>query len=148
MKSRVRLTIHREDHKVDALGLVFLGAQVRELKSFLMDHLYRVFRRFDESGLAAFMDEWRKHDWLRGRQITVDMPDREVSGIAAGVDDSRTGRIVDVHHGAAVGLQQLGEQPQLGGQIGLHGAVVVEVIARQVGEGCGADPDPIQSILV
>lgn len=58
------------------------------LAGTLMDHLYRVFRRFDECGLAVFMDEWRAHDWLRGREITVDLPNREVTGIAAGVDDS------------------------------------------------------------
>ncbi len=58
------------------------------LAGTLVDHLYTVFQRFNESGLAAFMDEWREHDWLRGRQITVDMPDRQVTGIAAGIDDS------------------------------------------------------------
>ncbi len=58
------------------------------LAGTLVDHLFLVFRRFDEHGLAAFMDDWRKHDWLCGREITVDMPDRQVSGIAAGVDDS------------------------------------------------------------
>ncbi len=58
------------------------------LAGTLVDHLFRVFRRFDEQGLPAFVDEWRRHDWLRGREITVDLPDRQVTGIAAGVDDS------------------------------------------------------------
>lgn len=53
----------------------------------LIDSLYLTFRQFAESGLAAFMDDWRQHDWLRGREITVDMPDKQVTGKAAGVDD-------------------------------------------------------------
>jgi BirA family biotin operon repressor/biotin-[acetyl-CoA-carboxylase] ligase len=53
----------------------------------LIDSLYLTFRQFAESGLAAFMDDWRQHDWLRGREITVDMPDKQVTGMAVGVDD-------------------------------------------------------------
>jgi BirA family biotin operon repressor/biotin-[acetyl-CoA-carboxylase] ligase len=53
----------------------------------LLEQLYLAFRRFDEVGVAGFMDAWRRHDWLLGREIAVDMPDRQVTGIAAGVDD-------------------------------------------------------------
>jgi len=56
----------------------------------LIDSLYVTFRQFAESGLAPFLDDWRQHDWLRGREITVDMPDRQVTGIAAGVADDGT----------------------------------------------------------
>ena len=44
--------------------------------------------------------------------------------------------------------QQVAEQPQLGGPIGGHAAVVVEVVAGQVGEGAGAEPQPIEPELV
>ena len=73
---------------VDLKRLVSQPPARELLAGTLVDHLYLVFRRFNEYGLAAFMDEWREHDWLRGREITVDMPDRQVTGIAAGVDDS------------------------------------------------------------
>ena len=53
----------------------------------LVEHLYRAFRHFDEVGLAGFVDEWRRYDWLRGREITVDMAGRHVPGVAAGLDD-------------------------------------------------------------
>jgi len=53
----------------------------------LVDMLFYTLRRFEESGLAAFMDDWRQHDWLLGREITVDMPDRQVAGVAAGIGD-------------------------------------------------------------
>ncbi|MDH3266148.1 MAG: hypothetical protein OEM25_04200, partial [Gammaproteobacteria bacterium] len=53
----------------------------------LIEHLYWTFRKFDELGLAGFVDDWKQHDWLRDREITVDMPDKKVTGIAAGIDD-------------------------------------------------------------
>lgn len=58
-----------------------------QLAGALIECLYQAFRRFDEVGLDGFVDEWRKHDWLRGREITVELPGGRVSGVAAGVDD-------------------------------------------------------------
>ena len=44
--------------------------------------------------------------------------------------------------------QQLGEQPQLGGEIGLDGRVIVEMIAAEVGEGGGLQPHAVEPVLV
>jgi BirA family biotin operon repressor/biotin-[acetyl-CoA-carboxylase] ligase len=41
---------------------------------------------FAAQGFVAFADDWRKHDWLHGRDIMVDLAGRQISGIAAGVD--------------------------------------------------------------
>lgn len=68
------------------------------LAGSLADALYHAFRRFDEVGLAGFVDEWRRHDWLLGREITVDMPGRRATGVAAGVDD-RGVLLLDTAHG-------------------------------------------------
>ena len=68
------------------------------LAGTLVDHLYYALQRFDEVGLAGFVDEWRRHDWLLGREITVDMPGREVTGIAAGIDE-RGVLLVDTNNG-------------------------------------------------
>jgi BirA family biotin operon repressor/biotin-[acetyl-CoA-carboxylase] ligase len=57
------------------------------LAGTIIEHLNSAFTRFEESGFKAFADEWRRHDWLSGKEITVDMPDRQVSGRAAGVAD-------------------------------------------------------------
>ena len=56
-------------------------------------------------------------------------------------------RIGVQHGGTAVG-QKFGEEAHLGGEIALHVAVIVEVVARQVGEGRRLDPDPVQAELV
>jgi BirA family biotin operon repressor/biotin-[acetyl-CoA-carboxylase] ligase len=68
------------------------------LAGTLADSLYHAFRRFEEVGLAGFVDEWRRHDWLLGREITVDMPGRRATGVAAGVDD-RGVLLLDTAHG-------------------------------------------------
>lgn len=62
----------------------------------LINALYLTFRQFEDTGLRAFMNDWRHYDWLRGREITVDMPDRQVTGIAAGINDDGT-LLVDVN---------------------------------------------------
>ncbi len=58
-----------------------------QIAGTVMEHLYMTFARFEQYGLSGFMDDWRKRDWLLGREITVDMPDKQVTGIAAGVGD-------------------------------------------------------------
>jgi BirA family biotin operon repressor/biotin-[acetyl-CoA-carboxylase] ligase len=62
----------------------------------LIDALYLTFRQFGDSGLSAFMNDWRQYDWLRGREVTVDMPERQITGIAAGIGDDGT-LLVDVN---------------------------------------------------
>ncbi len=66
----------------------------------VIEYLNLTFNRFEETGLRAFMGEWRQHDWLLGRDITVDMPDKQITGTAAGVGedgallvDSRGGQV-------------------------------------------------------
>jgi BirA family biotin operon repressor/biotin-[acetyl-CoA-carboxylase] ligase len=57
------------------------------LAGTLVDQLYLTMRHFEVGGLAVFMDDWRRWDWLRDKVVTVDMDDRQVSGVAAGVDE-------------------------------------------------------------
>lgn len=96
---------------VDLKSLVGEPPSRERLAGTLVDHLYLAFRRFDEFGLAGFMDEWRRHDWLRGKAVIVDMADRRVSGIAAGVDDS----------GVLLVETRTGKVPVLSGSIALAG---------------------------
>lgn len=57
------------------------------LAGTVVEHLCSAFTRFAESGLKEFSDEWHRHDWLSGREVTVDMADRQITGTAAGVDE-------------------------------------------------------------
>jgi len=69
------------------------------LAGTLIEHLFQTFTKFDELGLAGFIDDWQRYDWLRDREISVDMADKRVTGIAVGIDsdgallvDSKSGR--------------------------------------------------------
>jgi BirA family biotin operon repressor/biotin-[acetyl-CoA-carboxylase] ligase len=41
---------------------------------------------FEQQGLRAFMEEWRRADALRGRTVTVSSGDERTRGLARGVD--------------------------------------------------------------
>ena len=56
--------------------------------------------------------------------------------------------IVDVDHRRAVRRDQVGEQPQLGGEIVFDGLVIIEMVAREVGEGAGGDAHAVEPVLV
>jgi len=71
-----------------------LGATVsrNRLAGRLIDHLLAVTTTFQETGLGAFMEDWRRYDLLAGRTVRVLLPDREVAGEAGGID--ATGALV------------------------------------------------------
>ena len=51
-------------------------------------------------------------------------------------------------HRRAIGCDQIAKQPQLGGKIMRDVGMVIHVVARQVGEAAGVDPDPVQPELI
>ena len=55
--------------------------------------------------------------------------------------------IVGPDHRRAVRLDHLAEQPHLGLEIGLHGAVIVEMVAAEIGEGGGLHRQAFGAIL-
>jgi BirA family transcriptional regulator, biotin operon repressor / biotin---[acetyl-CoA-carboxylase] ligase len=56
------------------------------LAGTMIEALFGTMARFEAHGFADFAEEWKSHDWLRGREVTIDMPDRRLTGVAAGVD--------------------------------------------------------------
>ena len=56
--------------------------------------------------------------------------------------------IVDVDHRRAARRDQVVEQPQLGGEIGLDGRMIIEMVARQIGEGAGGNAHAVEPVLV
>lgn len=75
-------------HRAVDLSSIQDEAPGRELLAgTIINYLYWAFCTFEEAGFAEFAADWRRHDWLRDREITVDLPDRQITGVAAGVDD-------------------------------------------------------------
>lgn len=50
------------------------------------DSLFEAMQKFAQHGFPGFAADWAQHDWLLNRAVTVDLPDRQISGIATGVD--------------------------------------------------------------
>lgn len=74
-------------HRVIDLKSVRPDYPKRELiAAALIGSLHSVMATFQGRGFEAFIEDWRENDWLRGRKITVDLDDRKIDGIAAGVD--------------------------------------------------------------
>lgn len=53
----------------------------------IINELHGVMRKFAALGFVGFVDAWKQYDWLNQREIIVDLPDQQISGTAAGVDN-------------------------------------------------------------
>lgn len=58
-----------------------------ELASALLNDQFNGVATFDSHGFAAFSSQWRKHDFLHGRDIEIEVPEGTIAGLAEGVDD-------------------------------------------------------------
>jgi BirA family biotin operon repressor/biotin-[acetyl-CoA-carboxylase] ligase len=63
----------------------------------LLTELVTVLKSFKTSGFAPFAADWRRYDGLAGQRVQLDLPDRQVVGLAQGVDTS--GMLVIEHQG-------------------------------------------------
>ena len=52
----------------------------------IIDGLSEAMQKFATHGFSGFAADWAEYDWLRNREVSVDLPDRQLSGIATGVD--------------------------------------------------------------
>ena len=67
---------------------------------------------------------------------------------AADLGKRRRALAVGIGDGDAAGRQQLLEQARLGGKVGVHRGVIVEMLVRQVGEGRRRELEAIEPMLV
>ena len=52
----------------------------------VLDQQHGVMRKFAAYGFAGFAEHWAKYDWLHEREVIVDQSDKQILGIASGVD--------------------------------------------------------------
>ena len=67
-------------------GIVAAAPRREVIAAGVINALHGVMRKFAALGFVGFAEDWAGHDWLRGREITVELPDRQVSGTAVGVN--------------------------------------------------------------
>jgi BirA family biotin operon repressor/biotin-[acetyl-CoA-carboxylase] ligase len=70
---------------VDLNGLMEAPPERELLAATIIEHLYISMAKFQAQGLVV--SDWQRYDWLLDREITVDMPDKQITGTAAGVDE-------------------------------------------------------------
>ena len=71
----------------DLAGLVDALPSPNVIAACLVDGLCGVFVDYEARGFEAFAGRWRERDWLRGRELTIDIPPEPVAGTGAGVAD-------------------------------------------------------------
>ena len=68
------------------------------LAARILDELMPVIETFDAEGLQPFLDEWRQSDVLRGRKVSLTLPNEYITGTACGIDEVGA-LLVDTVHG-------------------------------------------------
>lgn len=57
------------------------------IAALLVSGMSKTFVDYEDGGFGLFADRWSTYDWLLGREVTVDLGQRQFSGIGAGVAD-------------------------------------------------------------
>ncbi len=74
-------------HRAIDVSSVVEKVPARELiAAGMIDAMAAVMSKFESLGFAGFSEDWVQYDWLKGRDVIVDVPDGQIAGIAAGVD--------------------------------------------------------------
>lgn len=74
-----------------ALRIVDLKSHVKELPgrnqiaASIVTGLSRTFVDYEAGGFSIFASQWPERDWLLGRELTVDSPQQEITGVGAGI---------------------------------------------------------------
>jgi BirA family biotin operon repressor/biotin-[acetyl-CoA-carboxylase] ligase len=58
------------------------------LAGTLLNHLLPVIAEFENTGIQAYLDEWRCYDCLSGKSATLFIGQQQFDGIVRGIDDS------------------------------------------------------------
>lgn len=58
-----------------------------KLSVAVIESLFDCMVRFESDGFDPFEPDWKKYDWLSGKQVIINMPDGLLSGVADGVDN-------------------------------------------------------------
>ncbi|MCP5090037.1 MAG: biotin--[acetyl-CoA-carboxylase] ligase [Gammaproteobacteria bacterium] len=57
------------------------------IAAMLVSGMSKTFVDYEVGGFGQVADRWSRYDWLLGRELTVDLAERQLSGIGAGVAD-------------------------------------------------------------
>jgi len=58
-----------------------------EIAASLIRNFHHTLIDYEAKGFSSFAARWAMHDWLFGREVTLDTPRRQVTGVGAGIAD-------------------------------------------------------------
>ncbi len=58
------------------------------LAASLIGNLLTVLAEFEDKGIVAYLDEWRRYDCMLGKQVSIYMANHILQGIASGIDEN------------------------------------------------------------
>ena len=79
--------------------------------------------------------------------MTPDADNRKAARLRGGDDGLRV-LVVDIDDRGAARFDEDREEPQLGGEVGLEAQVIVQMIARDVGESAGGNAQAVEAVLI
>jgi BirA family biotin operon repressor/biotin-[acetyl-CoA-carboxylase] ligase len=59
-----------------------------QLSGTLLNHLLPIIAEFENTGIQAYLDEWRSYDCLSGKSATLFIGQQQFEGIVQGIDDN------------------------------------------------------------
>ncbi len=59
-----------------------------QLAGILLNHLLAIIAEFEESGIQAYLEEWRSYDCLHNQSATLFVGEQAFTGVIAGIDDN------------------------------------------------------------
>ena len=93
----------------DLAGFVATLPSRHTLATSLVEGLCTTFFDYEASGLEHFAERWPDRDWLFGRALTIETPQRQVTGVGAGIArdgallvDTGTGAISRITSGSVI----------------------------------------------
>lgn len=57
------------------------------LAAGLIRGVSRLLVDYETIGFDQFKDQWQQHDWLKGRTLTIETPQRRITGVGVGIAD-------------------------------------------------------------
>lgn len=87
-------------HVTDLAGIVGQEPPRDVLAAQLIEGLCTTFIDYEAGGFGVFIRKWPDRDWLLGRELTIDTPNRQVAGVGVGIADDGA-LLVDTGSGAA-----------------------------------------------
>ena len=82
----------------DLAGFAEVLPTCDDLAARLIDSLCAVFVDFEADGFGRYVQQWAERDWLLDRELTIDTPQRQVTGMGAGIADDGA-LLVDIGSG-------------------------------------------------